>query len=67
MPYRGDTENHWLLYYTTLYLMAQLWSGEPGDAWFTGRTSEENLAEAKAWIESWIDLTTTRGRGRSYR
>ena len=25
MPYRGDTENHWLLYYTTLYLMSQLW------------------------------------------
>ncbi len=25
MPYRGDTENHWLLYYTSLYLMSQLW------------------------------------------
>src|SRR5437762_3524413 len=24
MPYRGDTENHWLLYYTSLYLMAQM-------------------------------------------
>src|SRR5262245_11754854 len=23
MPYRGDTENHWLLYYTSLYLAAQ--------------------------------------------
>ena len=25
MPYRGDTENHWLLYYTSLYLMSQMW------------------------------------------
>ncbi len=25
MPYRGDTENHFLLYYTCLYLMSQLW------------------------------------------
>ncbi len=24
-PYRGDTENHFLLYYTSLYLMAQLY------------------------------------------
>ena len=31
MPLRGDTENHWVMYYTTLYLMAQLWPGEPGD------------------------------------
>ena len=29
MPYRGDTENHWLLYYPCLYPMAQLYPGEP--------------------------------------
>jgi hypothetical protein len=63
MPYRGDTENHWLLYYTTLYLMAQLWPDEPGSAWFTGKSSEENLKESKEWIESWVKLTTTRGQG----
>jgi hypothetical protein len=27
MPLRGDTENHWAMYYTTLYLMSQLWPG----------------------------------------
>jgi len=63
MPYRGDTENHWLLYYTCLYLMAQLWPDQPGDTWYTGKTSEENFAEARAWIESWVRLTTRRGQG----
>ena len=63
MPYRGDTENHWLLYYTSMYLMAQLWPDQPGDQWFTGKSSAENLREAAGWIESWVKLTTTRGQG----
>ena len=63
MPYRGDTENHWLLYYSSLYLMSQLWPNEPGNMWYTGKSSEENLQEAKGWIESWVHLTTTRGQG----
>jgi hypothetical protein len=63
MPYRGDTENHWLLYYTCLYLMAQLWPDQPGEQWYTGKSSRENFEEAAAWIESWVRLTTTRGQG----
>lgn len=63
MPYRGDTENHWLLYYSTLYLMAQMWPDQPGDRWFTGKSSAENLREAEGWIKSWVHLTTTRGQG----
>jgi len=63
MPYRGDTENHFLLYYTSLYLMSQLWPDLPGDKWYTGKSSEENLAEARQWIENWVKLTTTRGQG----
>ena len=63
MPYRGDTENHWLLYYTSLYLMAQLWPDEPGSEWYNGRSSAENLQESKEWIEGWVKLTTTRGQG----
>ena len=63
MPYRGDTENHWLLYYTSMYLMAQLWPDEGGDQWFNGKSSDENLREASGWIESWVKLTTTRGQG----
>jgi len=63
MPFRGDTENHWLLYYTSLYLMAQKWPNEPGESWFSGKSSAENFREADAWIRSWVDLTTTRGQG----
>jgi hypothetical protein len=63
MPYRGDTENHWLLYYTCLYLMAQMWPEQSGEQWYTGKSSEENLREAAGWIESWVRLTTTRGQG----
>ncbi|HYW43307.1 MAG TPA: hypothetical protein VE959_10660 [Bryobacteraceae bacterium] len=63
MPYRGDTENHWLLYYTSLYLMAQLWPDEDGAQWYTGKSSAENLREAAGWIDSWVRLTTTRGQG----
>ncbi|MCW5982624.1 MAG: hypothetical protein KIT09_31340 [Bryobacteraceae bacterium] len=62
-PYRGDTENHFLLYYTCLYLMAQLWPDLPGSEWYTGKPSEANLAEAREWIESWVRLTTRRGQG----
>ena len=63
MPYRGDTENHWLLYYTSLYLMAQLWPDQDGDQWYTGKSSTENMREAAGWINSWVKLTTTRGQG----
>lgn len=60
MPYRGDTENHWVMYYTSLYLMAQLW---PDQQWYTGKTSAENMSEAAGWLESWVHLTVTRGQG----
>jgi hypothetical protein len=63
MPYRGDTENHFLQYYSCLYLMAQLWPNEPGESWYSGKSSEENLEESRQWIESWVKLTTTRGQG----
>jgi len=63
MPYRGDTENHWLMYYTSLYLAAQLWPDEEGDRWYTGKSSRENFEEARGWIEKWVKLTTTRGQG----
>ena len=63
MPYRGDTENHWLLYYTTLYLMAQKWPDLDGGQWYTGKSSAENMREAAGWIESWVRLTTRRGQG----
>jgi hypothetical protein len=61
--YRGDTENHWVMYYTGLYLAAQTWPGEPGPRWFNGRSSAENMEEASGWLNHWITTTTTIGQG----
>lgn len=63
MPLRGDTENHWAMYYTSLYLMAQLWPGESGDHWFHGKSSEEIFAEARDYLIHWMKITTTIGQG----
>lgn len=62
MPYRGDTENHWLLYYSCLYLMTQMYPGDE-EVWFNGKSSLENRKEAEEWILHWMDLTTTIGQG----
>jgi hypothetical protein len=62
-PYRGDTENHWAMYYASLYLITQLYPDEPAEAWFNGRSSRENHDEAHAYLLHWIDLTTTLGQG----
>jgi hypothetical protein len=63
MPYRGDTENHWLVYYTSLYLMSQQWPDAGPEEWYTGKSSAENMREAMEWIDGWVKLTTTRGQG----
>lgn len=62
-PYRGDTENHWAMYYTSLYLAAEQWPGLPGTEWFNGKSSDENLAEARDYLENWVRITTTIGQG----
>lgn len=62
-PYRGDTENHWVLYYSTLYLAAEKWPEYGGDRWFNGKSSKENMDEAREWLDHWMDLTTTVGQG----
>src|SRR5688572_16343304 len=60
---RGDTENHFVMYYASLYLMSQLYANEPGETWYTGKSSEENLVEARGFLLNWMDLTTTVGQG----
>ncbi len=62
-PYRGDTENHWAMYYTSLYLITQLYPDDPAETWFNGRSSQENHEEARDYLLAWIDLTTTKGQG----
>lgn len=63
MPYRGDTENHWAMYYASLYIAAEEWAGLPGSEWYNGKSSEENLREARDYLIHWIQVTTTIGQG----
>ncbi len=63
MQMRGDTENHWAMYYTSLYLMAELYPNEPGSSWYSGKSSADNLAEAKEYLIDWMNLATTVGQG----
>jgi hypothetical protein len=62
-PYRGDTENHWALYYASLYLAAEGHPGAGGDAWFNGRSSAENRREARTYLLRWIGRTAREGQG----
>jgi hypothetical protein len=62
-PYRGDTENHWAMYYTSLFLAAEQWPHLPGSEWFNGKTSDENRTESKEYLIHWMDITTTIGQG----
>lgn len=60
---RGDTENHWVMYHTAMYLMAQMYPDDPGSEWWNGLSSEENFREGEGWLLDWMNLTTTIGQG----
>ena len=60
---RGDTENHWAMYYGSLYLMSELYPDEPAASWSTGKSSAESLAESRDYLIHWMDLMTTVGQG----
>ena len=62
-PYRGDTENHWAMYYSTLFLASECWPGEPGTAWYNGKSSDENREDAKGYLRHWMHIATTIGQG----
>ena len=62
-PYRGDTENHWAMYYSTLFLASEQWPGLPGSEWYNGKSSDENRIDAKEYLIHWIEITTTIGQG----
>lgn len=62
-PSRGDTENHWVISYAGLYLAAQTLPAAGGDQWFNGRSSAENMREARDYLLHWIDVTTAHGQG----
>ncbi len=62
-PYRGDTENHWVMYYASLFLAAEQWPNLPGSEWYNGRSSDENRQEAREYLIEWMRITTTIGQG----
>jgi hypothetical protein len=61
-PYRGDTENHFLMYYGSLLLMSQTWPDLPDTDWFMGKSSKEIYAESKEYLNHWIDETVRYGQ-----
>jgi len=61
--YRGDTENHWVMYYTGLYLAAQTWPNEDRSQWYNGKTSTENFKEAEGWLNRWMNIASKIGQG----
>jgi hypothetical protein len=63
VPNRGDTENHWMMYYVSLYLVSQAFPNEDGSEWFNGKSSTENFKDAEGWLNFWIKTTTTIGQG----
>ena len=62
-PYRGDTEHHWAMYYSTLYLATEQWPGLPGSEWYNGKSSDENRIDAKEYLIHWMEIATTIGQG----
>lgn len=62
-PYRGDTENHWLMYYASIYLACQMFPDSGPEAWYNGKSAAENMAEAEDYIRDWVRVTTSYGQG----
>src|SRR5581483_5979209 len=61
-PYRGDTENHFLMYYGSLLLMAQAWPDLLDTDWFMGKSSKDIYDESKEYLDHWIDETVRNGQ-----
>ncbi len=61
--FRGDTENHFCMYYIGLYLAAQTFPDLGPEKWYTGKSSAENQKEAEQWLLEWMDITTSIGQG----
>jgi hypothetical protein len=60
---RGDTENHWTMFYAYLLLASQEFRDVPASEWFRGVSSQVQYDEAKAWFDQWSMIATTIGQG----
>ena len=63
LPYRGDTENHWIMWHAALLLAAQTWPEKTADEWANGRSSEENYLDGEGFLNFWFETVTTIGQG----
>ncbi len=61
--FRGDTENHHVIYYTSLYIVSEMYIDDGPEMWFNGRSARENLDDAVSYLRDWVRLTTTIGQG----
>jgi len=57
--HRGNTENHWLMYYTGSLLGAERWPDI--ERWWNGLSREAAHAEAMRWITGMMDRTARQG------
>ena len=56
---RGNTENHWLMFYVGNLLAAERWPDE--QCMWNGLSAEANRAEATRWILGMIERTAVNG------
>lgn len=63
LPYRGDTENHWVMWHAALLLAAETWPDLPASEWANGRSSKENFDDAAGFFNFWFNTTSTIGQG----
>ncbi len=61
-PYRGDTENHFLMYYSSLYLLSEEWPDLPDSDWFMGKSSKEIHDESASYLNFFINRTVRFGQ-----
>ena len=60
--WRGNTENHHLLYHTSLYLLPDIFPElKKKEDWFHGKNPQDLKKESYDHLQSWIKLATTEG------
>ncbi len=57
--HRGNTENHWLMYYVGNLLATELWPDEP--IWWNGLSAKVMRDEAMRWLIGMMDRTARTG------
>jgi hypothetical protein len=59
---RGASEHENVLYFTAILLAAETWPEMEAEQWFNGKSSSENLREAKGFLHDWLAALVTQGQ-----